>query len=132
MQFFVVLCILTKLYYNSRIKFSLVLATLIAICASIELHMIWQQDFSTSYKNPQDEYWSKFYYKPFTRLYGYFIGVWLGCEYFTFKHIAASKSMFGSAFNSIRDNKSQTFYLMIFGFLIQFILVQFHYWVNNN
>jgi len=101
MQFFVLLCILTRLYYKSRIKFSLALAALIGACATVELYIVGDNDFSVSYRTPRDEYWSLFYYKPFTRMYGYFIGVWLGCEYFTYKHVAPDKSMFGSLFTSI-------------------------------
>ena len=48
--------------------------------------MILTNDLVASYLADQDEYWSVYYYKPYTRIHGYLIGIFLGCEYFKYKY----------------------------------------------
>jgi len=33
----------------------------------------------------KDEYWTLYYFKPFSRIHSYMIGVFLGTSYFTYK-----------------------------------------------
>ena len=56
------------------------------MCFLIQLIVICSSDLSASYRTHNDEYWTNYYYKPYTRLHGYLIGVVLGCEYFSYKY----------------------------------------------
>ena len=43
-------------------------------------------DLKASYLTYQDEYWSLYYYKPYTRIHGYLVGLWFGCIFYSYKH----------------------------------------------
>ena len=86
MQFFAILCFLITLYYNKRKVFYISILGISGLCLIIQLIVIFQNDLSASYLTYQDEYWTIYHYKPYTRIHGYLIGLWLGCEYFSFKH----------------------------------------------
>lgn len=60
--------------------------SIISISLTIQLVVICTNDLMASYLVDQDEYWSDYYYKPYTRIHGYLIGIMLGCEYFKFKY----------------------------------------------
>jgi len=74
------------LYKTKRDKFFLSVALLSVVCLIVQLVMILTNDLQASYLNSDDEYWSIYYYKPYTRIHGYLIGLVLGCEYFKFKY----------------------------------------------
>jgi hypothetical protein len=51
----------------------------------IEILSIRKNTFQASYLSGTDEYWTLYYYKPFSRIHSYLIGVFFGSAYFTFK-----------------------------------------------
>jgi len=51
----------------------------------IQLIVVLKNDMTASYLTEADAYWTLFYYKPYTRIQGFLIGVILGCQFFTHK-----------------------------------------------
>lgn len=48
--------------------------------------IILVNDLSVSYFTYNDEYWTEFYVKPYTRLPVFLIGVITGCSYYSLKY----------------------------------------------
>jgi len=53
---------------------------------TIQIIQIATLNFSASFLSQNDEYWTDYYTKPWTRINGYLIGMLLGCNYFSFKY----------------------------------------------
>lgn len=68
MQFFVILCVMVHLYSQQRKYFYFAMGGVAAICVIIQLVIILTNDLQASYLTYQDEYWSLYYYKPYTRI----------------------------------------------------------------
>lgn len=85
-QFFAILCGLLMLYFKNKKHYYIALGSLSCFCLLIQLITILTNDLVASYLADQDEYWSVYYYKPYTRMHGYLIGIFLGVEYFNYKY----------------------------------------------
>ena len=95
--------------------------------------VILKNDFYASYLTYKDEYWTLYYYKPYCRIYGYLIGVWFGCEYFSFKHNDAGyNSAIVQLYTNMKEKNSTMLRSMIGGFMTTFLMIWFHNWINNN
>jgi len=86
MQFFVLLCILVGFYATQRKIFYYTTIFLSVAAITIQLIIINTNDLKASYLTYQDEYWTLYYYKPYTRIHGYLVGVWFGCIFYSYKH----------------------------------------------
>ena len=86
LQFFAVLCVLVNLYQTNQKRFALVSFGLIAVSTLCQLIVITHNNLSASFLVDEDEYWTLYHFKPFNRIQGYLIGVWLGCSYHTYKY----------------------------------------------
>ena len=62
-----------------------VLVTLLGVNTLIQLIVILANSLSVSYFTYNDEYWTVYYVKPYSRLPVFLIGVIAGCSYYTFK-----------------------------------------------
>lgn len=137
-------------YQTNRKRFFIIIGVLVAISLLIQLITIFTNDLVASYLVDQDEYWSVYYYKPYTRIHGYFIGVFLGCEYFKFKYkisgpqnddidaqseqsdASEQKSKMDQSFESIRDSKKTSFLCILLGVILQQMMIQVQKKINNN
>ena len=90
LQFFAILCGLTILYKKNRKRYYIAMGVTVIVALIIQLITISTNDLQASFLASDDEYWTVYYYKPYTRIHGYLIGVYFGCEYFRFKYIYLS------------------------------------------
>ena len=86
LQFFAVLCVLVNLYQQNSKKFALVTLGIIVVSTLCQVIVIAHNDLSASFLVDEDEYWTLYHFKPFNRIQGYLIGVWMGCSYHTYKY----------------------------------------------
>jgi hypothetical protein len=86
-QFFLLLPLFTSLYYDpsKREKCFYVFMTLLGFNTLIQLIVILANSLSVSYFTYNDEYWTVYYVKPYSRLPVFLISVIAGCSYYTFK-----------------------------------------------
>jgi hypothetical protein len=59
---------------------------LLGVCTIVQMSVILANSLSVSYFTYNDEYWTVYYVKPYSRLPVFLIGVVAGCSYFSFKH----------------------------------------------
>ena len=59
---------------------------LLGLCTIVQMSIILANSLSVSYFTYNDEYWTVYYVKPYSRLPVFLIGVVAGCTYFSFKH----------------------------------------------
>ena len=86
MQFFLLVPFLVSAYYYNRHRFWIMILVIWSAASITSLVIIVQNDLSASYFTYNDEYWTIYYQKPYTRLPAYLIGLIFGCHYFSFKH----------------------------------------------
>lgn len=86
-QFFLLLPLLTQLYLDKsrRQTFYYALAGLVGCCTVVQMGVILANSLSVSYFTYNDEYWTVYYVKPYSRLPVFLIGVIAGCSYYSFK-----------------------------------------------
>lgn len=148
LQFFALLLFLSNLYYKSKKRFYIVVGAVAGVCFLIQLIVICSSDLSASYRTHNDEYWTNYYYKPYTRIHGYLIGIVLGCEYFSYKYedknpagadeeeAARTKLKISEKIHSFFDQvvaqKGLTVALICIGFMMTFVIQLFHHYVNNH
>lgn len=86
-QFFLLLPLFASLYYDAskRQKCFYVLAGLLGLNTLIQMIVILANSLSVSYFTYNDEYWTVYYVKPYSRLPVFLVGVIAGCSYYTFK-----------------------------------------------
>jgi hypothetical protein len=106
-----------------------------------------------SYLTYQDEYWSLYYYKPYTRIHGYLVGVWFGCIFYSYKYEnpemlensaeeeeevdeEAKEAKPGNFINdtlTLMKTDTRVWVLCCFlGFTVQALMVLFHKKINNH
>ena len=102
-----------------------------------------KNSLSASYLTYEDEYWTLYHFKPYSRIHGYLIGVWLGCEFYSYKYDKKepeeseegekpSQPLLHQVFDSMKHQKQMTICYMCLGVLMQILMVLFHRWINMN
>ena len=86
MQFFLLLPMLSTLYYSKRKVFYIAMGTIAILSLIFQMSVILAHKLSISYFTYRDEYWSIYYVKPYARICPYLLGVLSGCVYFTYKY----------------------------------------------
>jgi len=140
------------MFYKERKKFYIALFSIAFVCFIIQIIVIFSSDLSASFKNKNDEYWNNYYHRPYTRLHCYLMGLWLGCEYFRFKHdvtkqeVEESQSEDGSqenddereytsmihhVFINIKNQKGVVISMYAIAICLNFFLQLVHQFVNN-
>ena len=151
MQFFILLCILTGFYATQRKVFYYTTIFLSVAAITIQLIIINTNDLKASYLTYQDEYWTLYYYKPYTRIHGYLVGVWFGCIFYSYKHETptmeieaeggeedeeekeAKPKQFINDTLTLMKNDSRVWVLCcVLGVTMQVLMVLFHKKINNN
>jgi hypothetical protein len=94
---------------------------------------------SASYLTYEDEYWTLYHYKPYSRIHGYLIGVWLGCEFYSYKYTNRNsededvkQSKIHQLFDEMKHVKEVMICSMGVGALLQILMILFHRWINMN
>jgi len=79
--------LLTQLYLDAsrRQTFYYALIGLVGCCTLVQIGVILANSLSVSYFTYNDEYWTVYYVKPYSRLPVFLLGVVAGCSYFSFK-----------------------------------------------
>lgn len=86
MQFFLLVPLLSYMYFNQRKKFYYLTVGIVALCKLIQMIVILVNNLSVSYFTYNDEYWTVYYVKPYARLPVFLIGLLAGCSFYSFKH----------------------------------------------
>jgi hypothetical protein len=86
MQFFLLVPLFAHLYFNKRRQFYYLIGGSFGLCKLIQMIVILVNDLSVSYFTYNDEYWTVYYVKPYSRLPVFLIGVLAACSFFTMKH----------------------------------------------
>ena len=101
--------------------------------------MIWKNKMSASYLTLENEYWTLYHFKPYTRIHGYLIGVWLGCEFYSYKYTSRNseddetkQSNIHQLFDAMKFEKEVTMCSIGVGSMLQILMVLFHRWINMN
>ena len=81
------LCVLVTLYAKEKKHFYMMMAGIAVISLMFQLIVIFKNTLSASYLTYEDEYWTLYHFKPYSRIHGYLIGVWLGCEFYSYKYV---------------------------------------------
>ena len=95
-------------------------------------------DFSASFLSQNDEYWTDYYTKPWTRIHGYLIGMLLGCHYFSFKYERDEEnnepipSKITTIFIQMRDNNKTMLLCNLLGFFLMSMMTIFCLLVNKS
>lgn len=63
------------------------MAAIAVISLIFQLIVICMNKMSASYLTYEDGYWTLYHFKPYSRIHGYLIGVWLGCEFYSYNYI---------------------------------------------
>jgi hypothetical protein len=79
---------------------------IIAVSTLCQLIVITHNNLSASFLVDEDEYWTLYHFKPFNRIQGYLIGVWLGCSYHTYKY-GAPLALNAQTSESSEEDKKQ-------------------------
>ena len=66
-QFYLLVPLFVKLYYSKRRIFYVLLGVLVLVSISVQMVVIMANNFSPSYLTYNDEYWTLFYVKPWSR-----------------------------------------------------------------
>jgi hypothetical protein len=74
------------MYKTKRKQYYMAIGGISAVCVLIQIVVIATTDLDASYETKEDQYWASYYFKPYTRIHGYLIGMFLGCEYFRYKY----------------------------------------------
>jgi len=74
------------MYKTDRKKYYYAIGGISILTLVVQIIVILTSDLSASYETKQDDYWASYYFKPYARIHGYLIGLFLGCEYFRFKY----------------------------------------------
>jgi hypothetical protein len=102
------------------------LAGFAGISLMFQLIVICKNTLSASYLTYEDEYWTLYHFKPYSRIHGYLIGVWLGSEFFSYKYEKKvleegeepSQSLIHQVFDSMKHQKQMTVCYMCLGALM--------------
>ncbi len=87
---------------------------------------------SASYFTYQDEYWTIFYVKPYTRINQFLIGAISGATYYSYQREWEIPSCFTNALSRIRESRFLTSFMMFAGSFFIFITVVFLQMINAN
>ncbi|CDW85999.1 UNKNOWN [Stylonychia lemnae] len=132
-QFYLLVPLFVHLYYNKRRIFYYVVGGIFFVSKIIQLSVILANDLSVSYFTYNDEYWTVYYVKPYSRIPVYLIGVILGCNYFSYKY--ESPDSFGIIprfYKTLLDSKIKSTLFSIAGFVICLIIVMLMQLINNS
>ena len=116
------------------------MAGIAGVSLMFQLIVICKNSLSASYLTSEDEYWTLYHFKPYSRIHGYLIGVLLGCEFYSYKYVKKesddeekpSESLLHQLFDSMKHQKQMTVCYMCLGTLMQIMMVLFHRWINMN
>ena len=86
MQFFLLIPFFVSAYANKRQRFWIMAVVVWTLSSIVCLLVIIREDLSVSYFSYNNDYWTLYYEKPWSRLPAYLIGIVMGCCYYTYKH----------------------------------------------
>jgi peptidoglycan/LPS O-acetylase OafA/YrhL len=141
LQFFILLCVLVTQFKEEKKRFYIILVAFALVSLVFQLIVICKNRMSASYLTYEDEYWSLYHYKPYSRVHSYLIGVYLGCEYFSYKHsprrnvangVEVAQPLVHQMFDTMKYQKQMMMLYMCLGVLMQVLMVLFHRWINMN
>jgi len=81
-------------------------------------------DLSVSYFTYNDEYWTIYYVKPYSRIPVFLIGVLIGCTYFSYKNESPdTHGILPRFYKALLDSKIKSGILSVFGFIVSSLMV---------
>jgi hypothetical protein len=92
-------------------------------CVIIQMIVILTNSLSASYFTYNDEYWTVYYVKPYTRYPGFIIGVLSGCIYYSYKTEHHEINKLTTALDKIKSNNVIAAMWMIFGTFFMMLMV---------
>lgn len=125
MQFYLLVPLLTFLYYNRRRHFYYMFGGLLGICKLIQMIIILVNDLSVSYFTYNDEYWTIYYVKPYSRLPVFLIGVICGCSYYSLNYEDPDCMRVSKVLFVLRESKLKSIISALLGVLICFLMILF-------
>jgi peptidoglycan/LPS O-acetylase OafA/YrhL len=131
MQFFLLVPLFVKLYYTKRKVFYIVLGVLMAVCKLIQMIVILVNDLSISYFTYNDEYWTVYYVKPYSRLPVYLIGILAGCSYFSFKREDPENQRIAKVLEAIKFSTAKSVCSQLIGFTMMQLMIILIQIINN-
>lgn len=107
---------------------------LLGLCTIVQMSVILANSLSVSYFTYNDEYWTVYYVKPYSRLPVFLIGVVAGCTYFSFKHEegAADNQKIPKIIQALQHSNMRAVMSSILGYLIMFMMCLFMQVINNS
>jgi len=88
------------------------------------MSVILANELSVSYFTYNDEYWTIYYVKPYSRIPVFLIGVIIGCSYFSYKNESPdTHGILPKFYQILFDSKLISGLLSVFGFILCTVMV---------
>eukprot|EP00347_Sterkiella_histriomuscorum_P020301 403338330 len=130
-QFYLLLPLLTSFYFNRRKTFYYTISGAFAVCKLIQMIVILVNDLSASYFTYNDEYWTEYYVKPYTRLPVFLIGVMMGCSYYSFRYEDPKSQFLARLFKVLQTSRIKAIICTVIGSIIGLLMIIIMQVINN-
>ncbi|CDW91686.1 UNKNOWN [Stylonychia lemnae] len=131
MQFYLLIPLFVKLYYNNRKWFFIIFAIFLSFSMIVQIGVIAANDLSASYFTYKDEYFTIYYVKPYSRLPSFLFGVLGGCAFYTFKNEDPESMRVSKVFQALLYAKPKAIASHILGTILMILMSIFLQIMNN-
>lgn len=131
-QFFLLVPFLVGLYADvgNRKKFYYTVGGILGANTLIQTVVILANSLSVSYFTYQDEYWTVYYVKPYSRLPVFLIGVVAGASYYSFKR-EEEPHRIGKILEALQQSPVRAASSALLGMLLMTLMISFMQVINN-